>query len=205
MEVTTGTLSATNIASGSPSPTLTIQFGTVNTATVVTSTSTLFVNSTANTGGHQYSTLTPSSPYAAAELQGLKFTFAKPILGFGMMITDMGEPLNAISITAKLGTATVLASSQITCGSSDCVPTGAAQDGAASFIGVSSSTEFFDQIFFSIASSGLDGIGFDQVQVAAPEPSSLAVMGFGALALVGSIRRKRQTKKGIMPMEERPV
>ncbi len=183
-----GTLSSGNVSSGI----LTIPFGTINTA-IVTHSSVPLQVVTAATGNGHYSTLGASNPYALAQVQSLTFAFARPISGFGMMITDWSDAgaSNVITMSVKKGITTVLTST-ITCGTTNCIPT-SGQNGATTFLGLSDSAGFFDSITFS-ATAGADTIGFDQVQVATPEPSSLAVMGFGALALVGSVRRRNRAK-----------
>lgn len=193
-----GTLLSANVSSGI----LTIPFGTTNTA-IVTSSLASAVNIVGTGSGH-YSTLGSPNPYALAQVQNLNFAFSRPVSGFGMMITDLADVggANVITMTVKNGATTVL-TTVITCGTGDCVPT-TGQNGAVTFLGLSDNMGFFDSITFSMTASQ-DAIGFDQVQVATPEPSSLALMGFAAVAMVGSIRRKRQANKGIMPTEERPA
>ena len=45
-----------------------------------------------------------------------------------------------------------------------------------------------------------DAIGFDTVIVAAPEPSSLAVLGFAAAAMVGSLRLTKKRARTAAPL-----
>ena len=71
------------------------------------------------------------------------------------------------------------------------------------FVGITADVgTFFDFVSFNVAgglSTDNDAIGFDTVIVAAPEPSSLAVLGFAAAAMVGSLRLTKKRARTAAP------
>lgn len=158
---------------------------------------------TAPTGNGHYSTAGGATRYILAQLRGLTFNFAAPVTALGFYATDMGDGDNPLRITVKNGATTLLNNVQISCGLTPCVPT-TGQNGARTFVGVTADVgTFFDFVSFNIA-GGLvtdsDVIGFDTVIVAAPEPSSLAVLGFAAAAMVGSLRLTKKRARTAAPL-----
>ena len=159
---------------------------------------------TAPTGNGHYSTAGGATPYILAQLRGLTFDFAAPVTALGFYATDMGDGINPLRITVKNGATTLLNNVQISCpASGDCVPT-TGQNGARTFVGITADVgTFFDFVSFNVAgglSTDNDAIGFDTVIVAAPEPSSLAVLGFAAAAMVGSLRLTKKRARTAAPL-----
>ena len=116
----------------------------------------------------------------------VSFTFAQPVLAFGVMITDAldGGIVSAdLLMSANGGVNTTVAG-------------GALPSGNEIFAGLIADTPF-TEVTFSVTASpaGGDGIGFDEVRFGTPvpAPTALMLMTSGVLGLFGvSLYRQRR-------------
>jgi hypothetical protein len=121
-------------------------------------------------------------------------TFSQAIAAFGFYGTDIGDFNGRLTLSFFNG-ATKVGSFVAQDGdlSGNAVPS---LDGNLRFWGVTFATNAFNKVEFVMAGN-TDVFGFDDMtiadasQVQVPEPSSLALVGSGMLALVGIARRRR--------------
>ncbi len=154
--------------------------------------SALSVRNAAGVNG-QYATLGTTDNYFLSYVDGIEFQFNQALSGFSLFMTDLGDVASETVTMTLLSGGTTVATLQVTCvgtGTTNCVPvgTGIGQSGAVSFIGVTDTTRTFDTVRFTGAAT--DAVGYDNIEVAAPEPASVAALGSGLLALL-ALRHKR--------------
>ena len=142
----------------------------------------------------QYATLGATDNYFESYIGGAQFQFNEQVSGFSVFVTDLGDVSSETVTMTLLNDGNQVASYQVTCGGSEetnCVPvgTGNGESGSVSFIGVTDTAGTFDTVVFTSTDSA-DAVGYDNIEVSAPEPASLAVLGSGLLALA-VLRRKR--------------
>ena len=170
---------------------------------------TLSVRSTQSAGGH-YSVESSADPYynsstannyilaSVANLE-MKFTGANHVHGVGFYLTDFADTSandTSVTIYHTDGTSITYAltdSGGCTIGT-NCISTNTStltdnQNGAVTFIGLYD-TNMMDRIVFSTTSG--DAIGISNLELAVPEPTSVAVLGAGLLAL-GAARMRRKS------------
>jgi hypothetical protein len=121
-------------------------------------------------------------------------SFNTPVLGAGLFLIDLfnpggADPATIQAFTGQNGTGTSL-------GTFTAAPFNF-QNNNLYFMGITSSgADIGSLVFTGLGSSTGDHIGLDNVEFAlptsstVPEPSSLALLGTGLLALVGFVRRK---------------
>lgn len=112
------------------------------------------------------------------------FTFAQPVLAFGVMTTD--------ALDGGITTADFLLSTNG--GDNMVVTSGSLPTGLEVFVGLIAETPF-TQVTFTVTAmpSGGDGIGFDEVRFGTPVPVPAAfwLFGSGLLGLIAVAKRKK--------------